>query len=153
MLQDYKRLKQMLRFDFVWSGDECDEPELKQALGYYEAQSDEEELKNFAGLIANFLESYLIALKTLLNQGPGQIGGKEFVARAQKIGAQNFALREIERPEAVSNLNFENALQWMKAEKWLIPEGANLRLAANALKYAQTGHDWLLSLLTPIKYF
>ena len=73
--------------------------------------------------------------------------------RAQKIGTQDFTLREIERPEAVSNLNFENALQWMRAQKWLVPEGANLRIAEGALKNASSERDWLLSLLAPIKHF
>jgi len=153
MLKDYQRLKQMFRFDFVWPGEMDDEAELKQALEHFEGKAGEEELKSFAGLIVNFLESYLIALKTLLSFGPGQVGTKEFVVRAQKIGTQDFTLREIERPEALSNLNFENAMQWMKAQKWLVPEGVNLRLAQDALEHASRERDWLLSLLAPVKHF
>lgn len=155
MLGDYKRLKQLFRFDFVFSGEADDEAELNQALAFFQTENGDEAFKNFAGLMANFLESYAIALRTLRALTSTVISEKDFLARAQRRGAQELTLREIERPEAVSKLNFENALSWMKAEKWLTSQGANLELSAEAGPQAEAEQElsWIDSLLAEVKHF
>jgi len=152
--RDYARLKQMFRFDFIWPEEEHEGAEFENALAWFEAQaSEDEELKNFAGLIANFAESYAIALRALLGLRNSRIPEKEFVTRAHKIGEQSLSLREIERAEAVSNLNFSNALTWMKAEKYAGVENGSLGLDLEAARVIDDQLAWLNSLLELIRQF
>lgn len=153
MTEEFKRLKNLFRFDFVFSGETDDQAELNQALAFFKAEDGDEALKNFAGLIANFLESYSIALRTLRALPSPMVSEKDFLARAQRRGVQELTLREIERPEAVSKLNFQNALSWMKAEKWLYAKGANLELDAEASARAEQTLAWIDSLLSGIRHF
>jgi len=153
MLKDYRRLKRMFRFDFVWPESASEDDDFKAALAYFEDQADAEELKNFAGLVANFLESYSIALKTLLSLGAGETTEQEFLSRAQKIGNQDYTLRNIGRKESISKLNFQSAFTWMKAERWLVPENSGLKLAPDATRTAQQEMAWLNSLLSTIQNF
>ena len=153
LARDYARLKQMFRFDFIWQEEEREGAEFENARAYFETQATEEELKNFAGLVANFAESYAIALRALLGLRASRIPEKEFIARAHKIGEQSFSLREIERAEAVSNLNFSNALTWMKAEKYATLENGSLGLNPEAARVIDDQLSWLNSLLKPIRQF
>jgi len=152
MLNQYQRLKQTFRFDFVYPEADGDETELREALSHLGAAGSRE-LKDFAGAIANFLESYSIALRTLISWPGETMLEKEFLARAQKAGRQALTLHEIERAESVSKLNFQNALGWIKAEAWLSPEGAGLKVAPQARKNAERELAWLQGLLAPIRYF
>ncbi len=152
--REYQRLKRMLRFDFVIPEGK-DEQEIDSCLNYFETECrwEEDTIKHFAGLIANFLESYLIALRTILNLRPARITEPVFLDRAKKMGEQLYQLREIDRLESISQLNFQNALQWMRAEGWISLEPDYYRVNLDRLGSAQQELEWILSLLSAIRYF
>jgi len=110
-------------------------------------------LKSFAGLFANFLESYIIALRTLLTLGADRCTEEEFLDRAQKMGKQLYKLREIDRFESISRLNFQSALKWMQAEGFLKKDQDYYIVESTKLKSAEKEMNWLLSLLSPIRYY
>ena len=153
LARDYQRLKSMLRFEFVFPEETDEAGEFKAARAFFDERADEEALKNFAGVIANFLESYSIALQALLAVRDQFIMEKDFVARAYKMGAQAATLREIERPESVSRLNFQNAFAWIKAEGWFEEENRWFKLSPGALKSAERELAWINSLLETIEHF
>jgi len=154
-LQDeFRRMKKMFRFDFVMSEGK-DEEELKASLSYFDSEweMNEEILKNFAGLIANFLESYIIALRTLISLRTSRTTEQDFLDRAKKVGEQLYKLREIDRPESVSQLNFQNALKWMQSEGWLHPEQDHFSLNTEMLKSAEQEFNWITYILSSIRHF
>jgi glycerol-3-phosphate O-acyltransferase len=154
LLVEFRRLKRMFRFDFVMPG-AADEQELDAGLEYFRSEwdSNEETLKNFAGLIGNFLESYLVALHTLATLPAPFTTEKDFLERAQKVGEQMYKLREIDRLESLSRLNFQSALKWMRAEGWLKAEQDLLSLSPEAVRKADLEMAWIKSLLSSIRYF
>jgi len=153
LIPEFTRMKKMLRFDFVFPPGQ--DEEIDASLDYFESEAgmDQEVLKNFAGLIANFLESYLIALRTLLSLRTARITEQNFLERAKKIGAQLYQLREIDRLESISQLNFQNALKWMRAEGWLNLEQDHYRVNPEKISQAEQELNWIRSQLSAVRYF
>ena len=154
VLNDYMKLKDMLKYDFVFPQVD-DEKEIKQAKEYFKnsGKDNAEELKNFAGLIANFLESYLITLRSFLGLKNTQMTEREFLSHTQKVGEQLYQLREVERKESISRLNFLGALRWAQAKKWLVKEGESFSVNANFLGEMESWLAWIISLLSSIRHF
>ena len=154
LVLEYKRLKRTFRFDFVMpEGNEEQEVELSLSFLESECGMNETLLKSFAGLFANFLESYIIALRTLLTLGADRCTEEEFLDRAQKMGKHLYKLREIDRFESISRLNFQSALKWMQAEGFLKKDRDYYIVESTKLKSAEKEMNWLLSLLSPIRYY
>ena len=154
ILRDYTRLKAMFKYDFVFPPSESKEEEVKRSQRYFQnnGERNELELKSFGGLIANFLESYLIALRTLLGfTSPAR--ERDFLNRAQKVGEKLFQLREIERKEAISRLNFMGALRWFSARRWLLEENDKFQLNPERVSEIESWLVWIISLLSGVRHF
>jgi glycerol-3-phosphate O-acyltransferase len=152
--KEYFGLKEILKFDFIPTGNEAEEEEFKQALAYFDAVgSDEETLKNFAGLTANFFESYSLVLRTLLGLRESSIEEKEFLDRAIILGEQSWHLREIERKESVSRLNFQSALNWLKTEGIIKVESGRLAFGPDSYKQAEEKLNRIKEYIAVIAHF
>jgi len=154
ILADYTRLKAMFKYDFVFPPSESEEEEVRRSQRYFQnnGEKNELELKSFAGLIANFLESYLISLRTLLGI-TSPTTERDFLSRAQKVGEKLFQLREIERKEAISRLNFMGALRWFSAQKWLLEENDKIKLNSERVSEIENWLVWIISLLSGVRHF
>ena len=84
------------------------------------------ELAYFANLLYNYLESYWIVFRSIKYLQKKPRSEKEFLKRINSIGQKSHKLGEVERSEALSEANFQNALK-LFGEKGIVtkklPEG------------------------------
>ncbi|MGD9330516.1 MAG: 1-acyl-sn-glycerol-3-phosphate acyltransferase [Desulfobacterales bacterium] len=69
-------------------------------------------LKCFAGLIAPFLESYLIVLQYFLNTTQPPDDGAAQLKQIQQLGVKLYKRQEVIRKEALSRINYLNAVDY-----------------------------------------
>jgi len=69
-----------------------------------------EKLKFFAGMIQDYIESYIIVLKTLSLLKVKTISRKELVVEVRKTGTRMYHLNMIQCSEALSVINYNNAI-------------------------------------------
>ena len=83
-------------------------------------------LAYFANLLYNYLESYYIVFRSIKYLQKKPRSEKEFLKRINSIGNKSYKLGEVERSEALSESNFQNALK-IFGEKGIVtkkrPEG------------------------------
>ncbi len=83
---------------------------LRPGRGHHGWQGSEW-LENYAAILVNFVEGYLIAARGLQKLSKASLSEKDFVKRALVLGQEMFLAGEISRPEAISKPLFQNALQ------------------------------------------
>jgi glycerol-3-phosphate O-acyltransferase len=64
----------------------------------------------FASFLKTYFESYWVVLKVLKTHNKGELVKKECMKRIRTLGNQLYKQQEIERPEALSQINYENGL-------------------------------------------
>lgn len=64
----------------------------------------------FASFLKTYFESYWVVLKVLKTYNKGELLKKECMKRIRSLGNQLYKQQEIERPEALSQINYENGL-------------------------------------------
>jgi glycerol-3-phosphate O-acyltransferase len=83
-------------------------------------------LAYFANLLYNYLESYYVVFRSVKYLQKKPRSEKEFLKRITSIGQKSYKLGEVERSEALSESNFQNALK-LFGEKGIVtkklPEG------------------------------
>ncbi|MFN7147754.1 MAG: hypothetical protein ACK4YP_28550, partial [Myxococcota bacterium] len=117
------RLQQfLLRYEFVLDPDVDEETLETRAIRGLEAYgaltadgdtlrvADKARVGELANLVANFLESYLLVLRTAKN-ARGPIAAKDLSREALTFGKTLLAVDEITRPEALNLVNLENAVR------------------------------------------
>jgi len=70
------------------------------------------ELKLFSGFLKTYLESYLIVLKHLGRSSNSLPNTKDILKKIQVTGNSMYKKREIERKEALSKINYKNAVDY-----------------------------------------
>ncbi len=142
VLADFRFLRDLFKNEFIFDGFD---PELQvdNILDYFTARgvvinidrerarytlsaSGLKELAYFANLLYNYLESYWIVFRSIKYLQKKPRSEKEFLKRIQSIGHKLHKLGEVERSEALSEANFQNALK-LFGEKGIVvkklPEG------------------------------
>ena len=131
ILNDYDFMRNMFRYEFVFS-EENSEICVYEALKYFEAQSyivrnednsncievvkkGFEMLPVWAGLIKTFLESYWIAIQTVIRQNKTNSKG-DLVQQMYQLGLRYQKLSVIEHVEALSHITFKNARTFLKED-------------------------------------
>lgn len=136
----------LLRFEFVLDPD-VDVIELEaravQALSAYGAVEVQGEqvrvtepvrINEIANLTANFLESYLLVLRTLQSKAP--VPQKEIARTALAFGKALLAVGEVVRSEALNLQNLDNAVRAFKEDGVVLVDGEGMaRLADSAASY------------------
>ncbi|MDI6687891.1 MAG: 1-acyl-sn-glycerol-3-phosphate acyltransferase [Desulfobacterales bacterium] len=73
------------------------------------------DLKLFSGFLKTYFESYLIVLKHLERSPDSLLNTKDILKKIQATGNRMYKKREIERKEALSKINYENAVDYFAA--------------------------------------
>lgn len=142
VLQDVRFLEDFFKFEFFFNG-VTPEALLDETLAYFTSRevavsldggdnrftlsaSGLKELAYFANLLYNYLESYYVVLRSVKYLQKKPRSEKEFLKRISSIGQKSYKLGEVERSEALSESNFQNALK-LFGEKGIVtkqlPEG------------------------------
>jgi glycerol-3-phosphate O-acyltransferase len=140
VVTDLQFLQDLFKYEFVYDDQEA---QVDQTLSYFTSRgvlvnldregkrytlsaSGLKELAYFANLLYNYLESYWIVFRSIKYLQKKPRSEKEFLKRIQNIGHKLYKLGEVERSEALSEANFQNALR-LFGEKGIIikrvPEG------------------------------
>jgi glycerol-3-phosphate O-acyltransferase len=139
---DLNFLQDLFKYEFIYDGSDP-EGQVAQTLAYFVSRgvlvnldregnrytlsaSGLKELAYFANLLYNYLESYWIVFRSIKYLQKKPRSEKEFRKRIYNIGNKLHKLGEVERSEALSEANFQNALK-LFGEKGIItkriPEG------------------------------
>ncbi|MFP3868331.1 MAG: 1-acyl-sn-glycerol-3-phosphate acyltransferase [Desulfobacteraceae bacterium] len=127
VMADYRFLMDFFKYEFVYDGDNP-EAEVDRLLAYFSqrgviASIPEEnstytmsapglkELAYFANLLHNYLESYWIVLRSIKYLKKRPRNEREFLKRIHSIGTKLSKVGEVERAEALSDVNFRNSLK------------------------------------------
>jgi glycerol-3-phosphate O-acyltransferase len=73
------------------------------------------ELKLFSGFLKTYFESYLIVLRHLGRLSNSSANTKDILKKIQGTGNRMYRKREIERKEALSKINYQNAVDYFIA--------------------------------------
>jgi len=142
VLDDVRFLEDFFKFEFFFNGMDP-ETQVDETLAYFASRevvvsldggenrytlsaSGLKELAYFANLLYNYLESYWIVFRSIKYLKKKPRSEKEFLKRITSIGQKLHKLGEVERSEALSESNFQNALK-IFGEKGIVtkklPEG------------------------------
>jgi glycerol-3-phosphate O-acyltransferase len=142
VLDDVSFLEDFFKFEFFFDS-VAPETRLDETLAYFTSRevvvsldgganhytisaAGLKELAYFANLLYNYLESYYIVFRSVKYLQKKPRSEKEFLKRISSIGHKSYKLGEVERSEALSESNFQNALK-LFGEKGIVtkkaPEG------------------------------
>ncbi len=141
--EDYTVLKDLLKHDFVYDDREDDGEWIEKCLQFLEkgrhlqvssidgtskytvTSKGREEMVYFAAMLTNFLEAYGILLNTVPRLGDKPETEKEFLQRLRKTGQRLYKQGQVMRPEALSQLIYKNALQYVREQNMVIQQEQN----------------------------
>jgi glycerol-3-phosphate O-acyltransferase len=142
VLDDVHFLEDFFKFEFFFNG-VAPETLVDETLAYFTSREvvvsldggenrytlsapGLKELAYFANLLYNYLESYYVVFRSVKYLQKKPRSEKEFLKRITSIGQKSYKLGEVERSEALSESNFQNALK-LFGEKGIVtkklPEG------------------------------
>jgi glycerol-3-phosphate O-acyltransferase len=142
VLDDVRFLEDFFKFEFFFNRI-TPETLLDETLAYFTSRevvvslaggdnrytlsaSGLKELAYFANLLYNYLESYYVVFRSVKYLQKKPRSEKEFLKRISSIGQKSYKMGEVERSEALSESNFQNALK-LFGEKGIVtkklPEG------------------------------
>jgi glycerol-3-phosphate O-acyltransferase len=131
IMEDYSFLKRLFWHEFIFADNVDDLEEVNDVLSYIhdrgmiigketgnEASIEvkgrgKTNLVPFAGLIQNYIESYWITIRGTSYLKNRKIQEKDFVKKIQRLGTKMYKKGEISRSEALSLLNFQNAIKFL----------------------------------------
>ncbi len=127
LITDLNFLQDLFKYEFVYESADP-ETQVDQTLAYFTSRgvlvnldrdghrytlsaSGLKDLAYFANFLYNYLESYWIVFRSIKYLQKKPRSEKEFLKRISNIGAKLHKLGEVERSEALSEANFQNALK------------------------------------------
>jgi glycerol-3-phosphate O-acyltransferase len=78
--------------------------------GVFYTEDGAEKLKFFAGMIQDYIESYLVVLTAMSDSDNSGVSRKEFVSEVRKTGTRMYHLNLIQCSESLSIINYNNAI-------------------------------------------
>ncbi|MEJ2068018.1 MAG: hypothetical protein P8Y09_08760, partial [Deltaproteobacteria bacterium] len=132
--EDYTYLRKLFKYEFIYDMELTDVERVNQVLDYLKDndiiidkgghfkinKGMEDKLYIYTGLIRNYLESYLVTLSTLPDYLKNKKRSeKDLITRITKVGEKMFTRGEITRPESLSRINIQNALNLFTHEEVL----------------------------------
>ncbi|MCK4496425.1 MAG: hypothetical protein KAU91_08750, partial [Candidatus Aminicenantes bacterium] len=130
IMEDYKFFKRLFKHEFIFDYKKDDVEEVNSSLSYiydrgmiigWERGNEawievkgkgRRNLRPFAGLIHNYIESYWVAIRGCSHLKKGEKSEKDFVKKIQRLGAKMYKKGEILRAEALSKSNYQNAIKF-----------------------------------------
>lgn len=134
IIQDYQFFKGLFWREFIFDDRRDTVDEVREALSFLNSrgmvtlQSIQDgvrlevkgrgriHLKFFAGLIANYFESYWIVVRGCGYLRKGDCSERDWLRYLHKLGALMFRKGEIKRAEALSQANFLNAMSFLQMQ-------------------------------------
>jgi glycerol-3-phosphate O-acyltransferase len=134
IIEDYTYLRKLFKYEFIYDLEFSDEQRVRQAVEFFKdhgyvtegngmVRVDEkggDALPLFAELIRNLIESYLVtseALPNYITRGPKS--ERDLIKRINVTGQRMLKKKEITRVEALSRINFQNAIELLTHENVL----------------------------------
>jgi glycerol-3-phosphate O-acyltransferase len=136
LLEDVAFMKDFFKFEFVYDNEINNEQLVDGVLGSFEklgwlhrvSENDQPYILAhkglraayaFQGLLQNYFEGYWLVLRAFRYLQKKLYSEKDFVKKVLNLGQKALKLELIERPEAISNIMFANAIKYY-LEKGLI---------------------------------
>jgi len=137
LMEDYRFFKRVFRREFIFDSRKDDAEEIREVLSYLygrrmivgEERNGEawieasgrgrRALRPFAGLIHNYIESYWVVMRAASALRKAPKSGKDFNKLVLKMGAKMFRKGEVIRAEALSQANYQSALNVLRDEEIL----------------------------------
>ncbi len=134
IVEDYGFFKRLFRHEFIFDDNRTDLDEVNETLTYLhdrgmiageERKSEawievkgrgRTNLKAYAGLIHNYLESYWVVIRGCAHLRAGELPEREFLRRLSTLGLKMFKKGEITRAESLSQANYQNALRYLREQ-------------------------------------
>ena len=126
---DYELLQEFFKYEFAYDVDKTSAVMVRKTLKafiddailiphrslpdtYNITATGFRKLLCFASFLKTYFESYWVVLKVLKAHHKGELVKKECMKRIRALGNQLYKQQEIERPEALSQINYENGLMF-----------------------------------------
>jgi glycerol-3-phosphate O-acyltransferase len=158
---DYKFLQDFFQNEFALDVDKTDEYHVRKTLkifideaiimphptlpdSYNLTSVGFRKTKLFASFLQTFLESYWIVLNFFMRHPPKELSPKERLRKVQSRGNRMYKRQLIQRPEAISKINYLNALDFFSSHG--IKNGKNVK----QIEYYSNKIQNYLNLLTSV---
>jgi glycerol-3-phosphate O-acyltransferase len=159
ILEDYGFFKRLFRHEFIFDDDRTDLDEVNEVLTYLhdrgmiagEERGEEAlieikgrgrtNLRAYAGLIHNYLESYWVVVRGCAHLKAGEVPEREFLRRLQTLGLKMFKKGEITRAESLSQANYQNALRFLRERGVLVAEERRDKGEKRETRYLSLAED------------
>jgi glycerol-3-phosphate O-acyltransferase len=134
IIADYTYVRKLFKYEFIYDLEFTDEQRVNQALDYFTrhgyidrdngvitvAETGWDILLYFSELIRNYIESYLVTSEALQNYiTRGLRSERDLLKRINVTGQRMLKKKEITRIEALSRMNFQNAIELLTHENVL----------------------------------
>ena len=129
LLEDIAFMKDFFKFEFVYDNEIANEDLVDGVIGCFErlgwlhrvngddqpfilAHKGLKAASAFQGLLQNYFEGYWLVLRAVRYLQKKPYSEKDFLKKVANLGQKALKLELIERPEAISNIMFANALRY-----------------------------------------
>ncbi|MGD0277171.1 MAG: hypothetical protein ABSB79_14155, partial [Syntrophales bacterium] len=142
IMEDYNFFKHLFRHEFIFDDQIRDEDEVTPVLNFLEERGwirrggtagpaglevtgrGRSDLKPFSGLINNYIESYWVVVRGCTYLRKGGKSERDWHKKIRQFGERMFKKGEIQRAEALSQANYQNAIRYLlDAEVIQVSEG------------------------------
>jgi len=138
--RDYSYLKRLFRHEFIFDDNVEDITEIEEIVAYLKMRgkisvNDTEQdtkivvrgmgrkrLERFAALTKNYIESYWVVVRSLHYLKKRALPAKEFLKKTMVLGNMLHKKGEIRRAEALSHVNYLNALRYLRERGIILEE-------------------------------
>jgi glycerol-3-phosphate O-acyltransferase len=132
IVKDFQFLKRLFWQEFIFDDRKDDLDEVNDVLAYLNSRGmiaaweqdgqalvevkgkGKTNLMPFAGLISNYMESYWVVIRSCMYLRKGAMPEKDWLRKIQQHGAKMYKKGEIRRAEAMSQSNYQSAMQFLQ---------------------------------------
>jgi glycerol-3-phosphate O-acyltransferase len=132
IVKDFQFLKRLFWQEFIFDDQRDDLDEVNDVLSYLNSRGmiallehdgqalvevkgkGKTNLMPFAGLISNYMESYWVVIRGCMYLRKDAMLEKNWMRRIQQLGAKMYKKGEIRRAEAMSQSNYQSAMQFLQ---------------------------------------
>ncbi|MDO9528579.1 MAG: 1-acyl-sn-glycerol-3-phosphate acyltransferase [Syntrophales bacterium] len=153
IMEDYKFFKGLFHHEFIFDYRKDDVDEVNSILSYIhdrgmiagEERGNEAwievkgkgrtNLRPFAGLIHNYIESYWVVIRGCSYLKKGSKSDKDLLKKIQRLGTKMYKKGEVLRTEALSKSNYQNAIEFLIDAETLLKDGTTYYLTEEKAQF------------------